>query len=103
MNFKEKQIFRMSNKWKHFRRKMKKKFFGMDSITMQTLTRKWNLHHLDLRSCNYDNIDNEDRFIPLNEDTHKFIHWLYSLYIKDKAILNRIEELLFKMKYYTRS
>lgn len=101
MTFKQKQEFRMSNTWKHFRRKMRKKHFGMDKITMKPLLRTWNLHHIDLRSENYCNITNENMFVPLNEDTHKFIHWLYPFYKKDKEIIERIRTLLFSMEYYT--
>lgn len=97
----QKANFRMSTTWKVFRAKMKKKASCFDYITKQPLVKNWNLHHLDLRSCNYKNIADPDRFLPLNESTHEFIHWLYSLWSKDKKILSRIERVLCQMKDYS--
>lgn len=97
----KKANFRMSAAWKTFRAKMKKKASCFDYITKQPLAKNWNLHHLDLRSCNYKNIADPDRFLPLNENTHEFIHWLYSLWSRDKKILSRIEFVLYQMKDYS--
>ena len=97
----QKANFRMSAAWKSFRAKMKKKANCFDWITKQPLAKNWNLHHLDLRSANYKNISDYDRFLPLNENTHDFIHWLYYLWSKDKKILSRIEFVLCKMEDYS--
>ena len=97
----QKANFRMSAAWKSFRAKMKKKANCFDWITKQPLAKNWNLHHLDLRSANYKNIADYDRFLPLNESTHEFVHWLYHLWSKDKKILSRIESVLYQMKAYS--
>jgi len=97
----QKANFRMSSAWKNFRVKMKKKASCFDWITKQPLTKTWNLHHLDLRSANYKDISDPERFIPLNENTHEFIHWLYTLWSKDKKVLTRIEFVLCQMKDFS--
>lgn len=97
----EKQHFRMTPKWKRFRIKMKQKFQSFDYITKQPLTKTWNLHHLDLRDNHYTDISNMNRFMPLNEITHEYIHYLYRLWSKDRSILKRLEQVLNLMYEYT--
>ena len=45
----------------------------------------------------YDDLSDENMFIPLNEDTHKCVHYLYSFYKKDKQVMTRLTSLLEKM------
>lgn len=97
----QKQKFRMSEKWKRFRLKMKRKYNGVDFITKHPLTKTWNLHHLDMRDTNYTNIDDTSRFMPLNESTHEHIHYLYRLWIKDKSIIDRMVHVLNMMEVCT--
>lgn len=80
---------------------MKQKFQSFDYITKQPLTKTWNLHHLDLRDNHYTNISNMNRFMPLNENTHEYIHYLYRLWSKDRSILKRLEQVLNIMYEYT--
>lgn len=80
----------MSSAWKVFRSKMKKKASCIDWVTKKPLSKTWNLHHLDLRSEHYKDISDPERFMPLNEDTHEFVHWLYRHWLKDKGILDRL-------------
>lgn len=95
-----KQKFRMSAVWKKFRQKIRR-LVCCDYITRHPLTRSWNLHHLDMRDCNYTDISRMERFMPLNEGTHEFIHWLYRLWVKDASVLRRIETVLGLMYEYT--
>lgn len=101
MTRQQKYNFRMSFKWKYFRIKCKKAANYVDFITKQVLSKTWNLHHLDLRDKHYTDISDLSRFLPLNKDTHDFIHWLYSLWYKDRNILKRIEIVLEEMNQYT--
>lgn len=101
MTRQQKYNFRMSDKWKKFRLKCKKVANYFDFITKQPLTSTWNLHHLDMRDKHYTDISDTKRFLPLNKDTHNFIHWLYKLYYKDKSVLQRIQIVLEKMDQYT--
>ena len=101
MTRQQKYDFRMSNKWKHFRLKCKQAANYFDFITKQPLSKTCNLHHLDLRDKHYTDISNIKRFLPLNKDTHDFIHWLYTLWYKDKDILSRIKIVLEEMYNYT--
>lgn len=98
MNKRERYNFRMSYKWKKFRIHMKKKAGYIDYITKHPLTRSWNLHHCDLRTANYDHISDDSRFVALNKNTHDFVHWLYSIWIKDKDVINRIVKLMEHME-----
>ena len=98
----EKKKFRMSAAWKKFRQHMKKITNGIDWITKLPLTKTWNLHHLDMRDKNYKDLSDITKFMPLNKDTHEFIHWLYYLWRKDAGILTRIECVLFSMLHYAK-
>jgi len=64
-----------------------------DCITNKPLHAKWNLHHLDLREENY-TVLKEERFRPLNSDTHDCVHFLYKYYKKDPFILDRLRTIL---------
>lgn len=101
MNKLDRRQFRRSSKWKRFRIECKIHYARLDYITGKQLRRDWNLHHLDLRVSNYDNLSDIRKFLPLNKDTHEFIHWLYNFYKQDKNILKRIESVLVKMDMCT--
>lgn len=97
MNKTERKEFRMSNRWKKFRGKMKKQYSGLDPITMMPLTLKWNLHHMNLDKTQYDDLSEPLYFRPLNERTHEMVHYLYNFYKKDPAVLDRLKCLLDDM------
>lgn len=88
-----KKKFRATKKWKTFRESFNKE---KDFITLKKLYKGWQLHHLDLDPDNYYNLIVEN-FIPLNVQTHEFIHWLYNYYRTDKAVINRIQNALERM------
>lgn len=95
---KKKRNLRQTKKWKALRHKMNVNQKGIDVITRKKLIKGCNLHHLDLREANYEKMDDESRFVLLNKNTHQCIHFLYTYWIKDKDILNRIEDLLIMME-----
>lgn len=97
MDKKERTKFRNTVKWKRFRAYIKKKQNNIDVITGKKLLKGSNLHHLDLNSDNYSNLENEDNFVFLNKQTHEMIHWLYRYYANDKSILDRIKLYLDRM------
>ena len=70
-----------------------------DCITNKPLRNRWNLHHLDLREENY-TVLKEERFRPLNSDTHDYVHFLYRYYKKDPFILDRLRTILDLMVKY---
>lgn len=75
---------------------------GIDPITLKKLTTKGcHLHHLDLREANYNSLDDETRFVLLNKHTHECIHFIFTYWVKDKDILNRIEDLLIMMEEFS--
>lgn len=87
--------FRASKEWKEFRKKLSDR--KTDEITLNTLRKGYNIHHLDLNKDNYCNIENENNFCVLNKKTHDMVHFLYSYYRKDKSILKRLEFILERM------
>lgn len=97
----EKKKFRMSKEWKAFRQKLRKAHCATDYVTKQPLTRSWNLHHLDLRNKNYTNISDTRRFLPLNERTHEIVHWLYPLWLNNRRVMSRLEDVFRRMDEYS--
>lgn len=100
MTRQEKKAFRLTKTWSNFRQRMRKKCGCRDMITYKELTRTWNLHHLDMKSENYTDLSNPDKFVPMNKDTHEFIHWLFRLYRHDRSIILRIKNVLDLMLMY---
>lgn len=94
-----KQKFRESNEWKEFRLKMAKVFNGKDFLTGSKLAKGFNLHHMrtQLDENQYCDISNQDEFLPLNSYSHKFIHYLFTYYKKDKTVIDRLVQVLEKM------
>lgn len=91
---KMKRDFRASKKWKEFRHRKNVEQEGTDPITLKKLLKGANLHHLDDREENYQNIDEPKRFVYLNKKTHDTIHFLYNYYKKDPKVLERMKEYL---------
>lgn len=100
MNRAEREKFRKTSTWKNFKHKCRLRT-SKDFITKEPLDYNWNLHHLDLNVQRYDNLDDMNRFMPLNKKTHELIHELYKLYKKDHKVLDRIKSTLDKMEEYT--
>ena len=97
----QKSKFRSSSVWKKWRKAVYDKDKGIDFITQKKIRKGAATHHMDLREEHYMNLDEVGRFMSLNSNTHKFIHWLYSYWCKDKDILMRIEEVLTYMEIYS--
>ena len=91
--------FLRSLKWKRWRYTMLDYYDNKDCITNKPLRAKWNLHHLDLREENYQ-VLKEERFRPLNSDTHDCVHFLYRYYKKDPFIIDRLRTILDLMVKY---
>lgn len=97
MSQKDKTKFRQSAKWKRFKvymRKTKK----VDCVTLYPLRKGHNLHHLDLDEAHYEDISDETHFEPLNRKTHETVHFLYPYYVKDEKIIDRLRDLLERMR-----
>lgn len=101
-NQKLKTKFRKTVKWKRFRTQQKARHGGFDFITKKKLYKGWNLHHMDLDETHYDDVSNESNFIPLNKQTHEFIHWLWRYYADDVTVIGRIVEVMESMKKLNR-
>lgn len=96
-NLKEK--FRKSREWKEFRSKMAVLANHRDYITGKRLVKGYNVHHLrtEQEAENYCDISNESEFLPLNPQSHKLLHYLFTYYQKDRGIIGRLVEVLDKM------
>jgi hypothetical protein len=70
-----------------------------DCITNKPLRPRFNCHHLDMREEHY-TILKEERFRPLNSDTHDCVHFLYRYYKKDPFIIDRLRTILDLMVKY---
>lgn len=92
----KKRNFRARKIWKLFKLKKKKECGGIDEITLHKLSKRWELHHEDLREENYEVLN--DNFLPCNNKTHDVIHWLWRYYVDDPAIIDRLKAELEKMK-----
>ena len=94
-----KRNFRARKVWKLFKLRKKKECGGIDKITLHKLSKQFELHHEDLREENY-TVLKEERFRPLNSDTHDCVHFLYCYYKKDPFILDRLRTILDLMVKY---
>ena len=104
----EKNWFRNTHVWKDFRKTFEtagvKKFKNgkekpikaVDPVTLNPLTKRFNLHHLDLNPRNYTKLKREN-FLALNSETHDTVHWLYTQYCKDPKSLDRMIAIIKKM------
>jgi len=93
---KAKKKFRQTKEWKNFRKLMFSKSGKVDRITLKPLRKGWQLHHLLLDETKYAELQ-EENFVCINNMTHKFVHWLYTYFQKDPAIIDRIKNEMQKM------
>lgn len=91
MTQKQKTAFRKTPEWRKFREHIFEKWDGKDAITGKKLCKRWHLHHLNMDAEQYDNIENEENFIPLNPKTHETLHFLARY---DISILEKVEHYL---------
>lgn len=94
---KGKRRLRDTKRWKALRHEKNVEQKGIDPITHGKLSRTANLHHMDLRPENYENLDDKSKFVLLNRNTHANLHWLYGYYRKDPNFLERLVGLLKRM------
>lgn len=95
-NQKKKTKFRNSSKWKRKKATEKLRADNKDEITLRPLRKGWQLHHNCLDEKEYENLNNS--FLCCNRKTHQFVHWLYTYYINDVTIIDRIKAELEEMK-----
>ena len=108
INKDEKHWFRHTHTWKNFRETFryvdekvlkngkKKPIKAKDPFTGNDLVKTFNLHHLDLDSRNYTELD-PTHFLACNPGTHDIIHSLYTQYCKDQTSIDRLFEIIKKM------
>ena len=85
--------------WKRWRYTLIDYYNNQDQLTMKPLRKGFNVHHLDMREEHY-TILKEERFRPLNSDSHDCIHFLFRYYKKDPFIIDRLRNLLDLMVKY---
>ena len=109
LNQETKNAFRETVIWKAFRSRFylvgskvfkngkEKKIINIDYLTKNKLSKRFNLHHLNLDSHFYTDL-NRENFIPLNPQSHDCLHWFYTQSIKDKDFEKRFLEIVHKMQ-----
>lgn len=93
----QKSKFRATSKWKKFRSRLKSER-KVDYITQKKLLKGWNLHHLDLDESHYQDLTDESKYVCLNKMTHSIVHDLLRYYVKDPTVIDRLREILERMK-----
>lgn len=96
-----KSKFLTSKIWKLFRKDVYDKQKGKDPLTGSKLVKRFNVHHLDLRSENYKNLDDIERFIGLNPKSHDAVHLIFNVYKKDHDVIKRLENIMKLMEKYS--
>ena len=95
MNTYEKKKYRRSKDWQEFREQFRKGH--IDNLTTEPLKQKYVLHHSDLNPEHYTDL-NEEKFLGFNSNyEHRMIHYLYTRYVKDPLILQRLEKIIKDM------
>lgn len=94
---KDKRSFRASQKWKDFRHFKNIEQGGLDPITGAKLGKTAHLHHKDLNAEEYQNLDDESKFIMLQYNTHKVVHWCLT-YIRKYHSMEVIDRLYEEVK-----
>lgn len=109
LNKQLKNLYRETDVWKQFRKTFyiktvrilkngkEKPIINTDYFTGNKLTKRFNLHHLNLDSHFYTELKRED-FIQLNPQSHDALHWFYTQSIKDKDFEKRFLDVIHKMQ-----
>lgn len=104
-----KDEFRKTQFWLNFRKSFyilgikilkngkAKEIINIDYFTGSKLAKRFNLHHLNLDSHFYTELEREN-FIPLNQQSHDCLHWFYTQTCKDKDFEKRFLEIIHKMQ-----
>lgn len=93
---KEHNDFRSSKEWKDHRKHIADMQDSRDVVTDKRLLKGYQCHHMNLDKDHYTDLNDED-FICVNKNTHRFIHWLWTYYKKDPDIIKRIEGVMNTM------
>ena len=91
---------RRSPEWAELRKAKFDEQDGIDPITLRPLTYGYNCHHMQCENWKkYDDLDPE-KFVCLNSKSHSTIHFIWDIVKRegDFAVLDRIKEILEKMK-----
>lgn len=94
--------FRSSSKWIKFRKHMKATQ-KVCAVTGKPLGPSANLHHMDLREENYQNLDDESHFVFLSKSAHDAIHWLWGKGTNNwRGYLRAMWKILYRMERINR-
>lgn len=76
----------------------------IDPISMRPLSRSFNLHHLSQDERYYDDLS-RDRFVGLNEYSHRCVHYLYDIVARegDYNVFDRLKQIIEEMQRITAS
>lgn len=76
----------------------------IDPISMRPLSRSFNLHHLSQDERYYDDLS-RDRFVGLNEYSHRCVHYLHDIVVRegDYNVFERLQLIIQQMIDITES
>ena len=98
INQKLKRNFRSSKTWKDFRHLKYVEQGGKCYISQKKLYKTANLHHIDTSTEHYQDLSKPENFVYLNKKMHDTVHILFPLYVADESVLDRLKEVLDRMK-----
>lgn len=93
----KKRKVRASSAWAELRTQIRDEQ-KIDPISMRPLNRSFNLHHLSQDERYYDDLS-RDRFVGLNEYSHRCVHYLYDIVIRegDFNVFERLQLIIQQM------
>lgn len=93
-----KKKVRASAEWADLRHKLIEEQ-KVDPISLRPLTRTANCHHLSQNTDYYGDLS-EDRFLMLNDYSHRLVHYLYDIVRRENGdydVLERIKDVIKRM------
>lgn len=69
-------------------------------LTGKNLLKGFNVHHLKTSDDDYQDISDINNFLPLNNYSHKCVHYLYNYWKDNPEILNNLKNIFEKMKQF---
>ena len=90
--------FRASKKWKEFRCIKYTEQGGRCLICGMKLGKTANLHHINLREEDYQDLSNPDNFVFLCHSCHEYIHHKWKAYIRKDYNVQVLLDIWDKMR-----
>lgn len=87
-NFSKAKV-RATPEWRQLRIDLSDEYWNYDPITNKPLRKGFNVHHMRLDPEKYGDLE-QRYFLPLNKQTHEFLHWAYRYARNDEDFMKRL-------------